>query len=112
MRRVTVNFIVDLVSFLTLLGLVTTGTILEWVLPPGSGGLGQELHGGQGREHIKEFLGLNRHGWGHVHLWLGVIFVVLMVVHLVLHWSWLKCYVKSLFGSAEKTPPCEDDLTL
>ncbi len=98
MKRSTVNFVVDLASFVDLLGLAATGVIMKWVLPPGSGGLGQELHGGAGGEHIKQLWGLGRHDWGAVHFWYAVIFVVLMVVHIVLHWTWIKSYIKSLIG--------------
>jgi hypothetical protein len=106
MKRSTINFIVDLAGFLTLLGLIITASILRWILPPGTGGLGRELHGGRGREHIKQLLGMGRHDWGDIHLWLGVAFVVLMLVHIILHWGWIKCYFKSLFSPSEK-PPCE-----
>ncbi len=97
MKRSTLNFVVDLVGFLTLLGLASAGVIMKWVLPPGSGGSGRELHGGQGGEHIKELLGMGRHDWGEVHLWLGIVFIVLMLVHLVLHWTWIKHYVVGIF---------------
>ncbi len=108
MKRGTINFIVDLVGFLALLGLVATGSIIHWVLPPGTSGLGRELHSGQGREHIRELLGMSRHDWGEIHLWLGIIFIVLMLVHLVLHWNWIKCYVRSLFTRPE-TQPCDEN---
>ena len=35
--------------------------------------------------------------YGAIHLWLGIVFVVLMLVHLVLHRDRVKCYVKSVF---------------
>jgi len=97
-RRSTVNFVVDSISFVDLLVLVFTGAIMKCVLPPGTGGRGQELHGGQGGEHIKQLLGLGRHDWGDIHFWFAVGFIVLMVVHLVLHWGWIKSYIKSLIG--------------
>jgi hypothetical protein len=110
MRRATVNFIVDLAGFGVLLCLAGTGVILHFVLPSGTGGLGRELHGGRGREHIRELLGMGRHDWGDIHLWLGIIFIALMVAHLVLHWKWVKCYIASLFGGGAKQP-CEEKLT-
>jgi len=98
MKRSTVNFVVDLISFVDLSLLVFTGSIMKWVLPPGTGGLGRELHGGEGRvESIELFWGLGRHDWGAVHFWLAVVFIVLMAVHLFLHWKWVKSYMKSLF---------------
>jgi hypothetical protein len=83
MRRVTVNFIVNLVSFAALLGLSASGTIIA--LP--------HEHG----PNETRPLGIGRGQWGDIHLWLGITFVVLMLAHLVLHWDWVKCYVKSVF---------------
>jgi hypothetical protein len=87
MRRVTVNFIVNLVSFIILLVLSTSGIIIALPHEHGPG--------------AKNVLGLGRGQWGDLHLWLGIAFVVLMLVHLVLHWEWVKCYVKSIFGLGE-----------
>lgn len=104
MKRSTINFIVDLASFLALTGLTGTGVLVAWVLPHG----GQGFRGGRGPEEASKILGLDRHEWGEVHQWLGVAFVVLTLVHLVLHWSWITCYVKSLFSTPENQP-CEEN---
>jgi hypothetical protein len=103
MKRSTLNFIVDLVSFLILLGLAFTGLIMRYVLPPGTGGRGRELHGGGGAEQIKELWSMTRHEWGDIHFYMVVVFVILMVVHIVLHWGWIKSYFKSLFGFSLRT---------
>jgi len=102
MKRTTLNFIIDLVSFADLLGLAFTGFIMKYILPPGTGGRGQLLHGGRG-EHIKELWSMTRHEWGGVHFYLAVLFVGLMVVHIILHWSWIKNCFKSLLGFSRKT---------
>ncbi len=98
MKRGTVNFIVDLVSFVDLLGMACTGFIMKYVLPPGTGGLGCQLSGGCGREHIKELWSMTRHEWGRIHYCLALLFLALIVVHIILHWSWIKNYFKSLLG--------------
>jgi hypothetical protein len=90
MKRATVNFIVNLVSFVILLGLSASGTIIA--LP--------HEHG----PNEAKPLGIGR---GDIHLGFGIAFVVLMLVHLVLHWEWVKCYAKSVFcpgESAENRP--------
>jgi hypothetical protein len=102
MKRVTVNFIVDLVSFVDLLGLVFTGIIMKYILPPGTGGCGRLLSGGWGREHIRDLWSMSRHEWGRIHYCLALLFVALIAVHIILHWSWIKNYFKSLFGSSKK----------
>jgi hypothetical protein len=96
MKRATLNFIIDLISFCGLLGLAFTGSIMKWVLPPGTGGLGRELGGGRGREEIQYLWSMTRHEWGAIHFYLAVGFVILMVGHIILHWSWIKNYFKRI----------------
>ena len=99
MKHITTNFLIDLISFFDLLGLIITGYIIKYILPPGSGGgHGHGFRGGRGpteAEHIKDLLGMTRHEWGDIHFWLAVVFVVLMLAHIILHWGWIKNYVKS-----------------
>ena len=100
-KRSSLNFVVDLVGFIDLVFLAFTGTIMKYILPPGTGGRGQRLHGGFGGEHIKDFWSMTRHEWGDIHFYLAVVFIVMMVVHIVLHWSWIKNYFKSLLGLSQ-----------
>ena len=91
MIRSAWNFIIDTVSFINLAGLAFTGTIMKYVLPPGSGGHG--FRGGRAPAEVKVFWQMTRHEWGDIHFYLAVLFVSLMIVHIVLHWSWIKnCY--------------------
>ncbi|MHC4601808.1 MAG: DUF4405 domain-containing protein [Planctomycetota bacterium] len=101
-KRSLLNFVVELVSFIALLGLAVTGLIMKYILPPGTSGRGRLLHGG-GREHIKELWSMTRHEWGDIHFYLAILFVSFMVVHIILHWSWIKNYFKSLLGFSRQT---------
>ena len=93
------NFILDLLSFFNLLGLIITGVIMKYVLPLGTGGLGRDLHGRTGRGiNIEELWSMTRHEWGGIHFYLAVVFVVLMIIHIILHWTWIKCYFKSVLN--------------
>ena len=62
-----------------------TGLALVWRLPPGS-------RGGRGLT----MLGWDRHAWGDFHFYLGVSMSVLVVIHLLLHWGWVKRAVASV----------------
>jgi len=103
MKRNSLNFIVDLVSFMNIVSLAFTGFIMKYILPPGTGGRGRRLHGGIGGEHIKELWSMSRHEWGGIHFYLALMFITLISVHIILHWNWLKNYFKSLFGFSRKT---------
>jgi hypothetical protein len=97
MSRIALNFVLDLVSFLNLLTLIFTGCVMRYILPPGTGGLGRIAHGGSGRGINAKYLwSMTRHEWGSIHFYLAIVFVVLMIIHIILHWTWVKCYVKSI----------------
>lgn len=109
MKRATVNFVLDLIAFVDLLLLGTTGSIMRWVLPPGSGaGRGYGLRGGRGpgpgADQARQLLGLGRHGWGDVHFVLALVFVSLVLVHIVLHWTWIKSCGKVILFPSRKAP--------
>jgi len=91
------NFLIDLVSFLVLLCLGFSGYIMRFVLPPGSGGLGRGFRGGRGTGEIRDFLSLTRHQWGSIHFYLAAVFLLLMLVHIVLHWAWIKNCFRAFF---------------
>jgi hypothetical protein len=111
MKRTTVNFIVDTITLLDLLLLAATGAIMRWVLPPGSGGgHGRGFRGGRGpaveTQDVASLLGLGRHDWGDIHFILALVFVALILVHLILHWTWIKTCTKSILLPSH-TPPCD-----
>jgi len=81
MRRPTVNLIVDLLAFSAFVFLTTSGVLLRYVLPPGSG-------------RFTTLWGLGRHDWGAVHFWIAVVFLALLALHLVLHGRWLLATVR------------------
>ena len=81
MRRNDWNFLLDAAALAALLLLLSTGILIRWVLPPGSG-------------HFLTLWGMDRHGWGSIHFWIAVAFAVLMAVHLILHWSWIACMIR------------------
>jgi len=102
LKRSKVNFIVDFIAFLDLLALAFTGFIMKYILPPGSAGHGQGFRGGRGPAQIQYFWSMDRHEWGGVHFYLAVFFAVLMLIHILLHWTWIKCYFKSLVGPSRQ----------
>ncbi len=83
MKKQTLNLITNTVSLLSLGLVVSTGLIMKFVLPPGTGG----RHGGHALTHF----GLSRHEWGDIHLKASLVFIVLMVLHIYLHWNWVVC---------------------
>jgi len=77
-----INFIIDALMFLVMMGIAGIGFLMNWVLLPGREAA--LVHGG----HVDlTFLGIDRHQWGDVHLVLGLVLLALLVLHVVLHWK-------------------------
>jgi hypothetical protein len=63
--------------YLTFCAITGTGLLLVWRLPRGPQGRGIEL------------FDFTRHEWADIHLWLGYLFLALVLAHLGLHLKWL-----------------------
>ncbi|MGD9000770.1 MAG: DUF4405 domain-containing protein [Granulosicoccaceae bacterium] len=73
MKRSTVILLVDGIAFVGFLFLTSTGILLHFLLPPGSG-------------RWSDIWGLNRHDWGDIHFTISMIFFSVLALHLILHW--------------------------
>lgn len=76
--RNAVNFWLDAVSLLLMLGLTLTGGLMYYVLPPGTG-------------HSHAIVGLGRHDLGRIHFYLAAGTLLAIVAHVWLHWRWVCC---------------------
>jgi len=88
MNRNTLNFWLELVSALVIAGLAVTGGIIHFVLPPGTG-------------RTSLLFGLGRHDYGEIHFWLAVSALLLVIVHVWLHWNWVCCIVGRSAGNPQ-----------
>lgn len=79
MRKPELNFVVDTFAFFLFLCLISTGFLIYLVMPPASG---------------LSVWGMDRHGWGEIHFWIALTFLVFMAIHFILHWTWIKTKVK------------------
>jgi len=75
----TIHRFLNLALYISFCGMIGSGLLLAWRLPPGS-------RGGQGLSAM----GLGRHDWGDIHTWLGYGVVALIVFHLAMNWVWLR----------------------
>ena len=85
------NFWINLTTTVALAAMTGTGILQRWILPRGSSRSGLT------------WLGLDRHEWADVHFWLSVLLLVLIGVHLTLHWSWVRGGWGRFLGSLRST---------
>ena len=96
---------VDAAALLSLAALAATGFVIRYVLPPGTGG-GWRVGAGHAADgEVKALLGYTRHQWGYLHYIVALVFLGLMLVHVLLHWNWIKCY----FARNTRAPACASE---
>lgn len=81
-NKTKINLVIDAVMFIILMAMAGLGFLIKYVLVAG-----------YKRNILYEsdlelyFLGLTRHEWGRIHLWLGFFFLILLVFHILFHWK-------------------------
>ncbi|MEA2004468.1 MAG: DUF4405 domain-containing protein [archaeon] len=80
------NYIIDMVMTFLFATVAVTGMILFFFLPNGVPRSG----------HL-EFLGTIKSQWASVHGWAGIMLVVLIALHIVLHLGWIKTMARRFF---------------
>lgn len=92
MNRTITNIIIDLLAALLFIGMIATGYLLRFPLPPGS----NKTH---------SLWGLTRHQWGDVHFWISLGLLVVMLIHLALHWNWIVTVIGKRCHVLKSTQP-------
>jgi hypothetical protein len=99
MRKVNVYW--TLAMSMALLGLAeaVSGFVL-WLGFPAGGGGGRGWGGG-GLGNLT-FWELSRHTWTDIHDWVAVALVVIVTIHVIMHWKWIVRIARSLSGGTPK----------
>ncbi|MCL6620610.1 MAG: DUF4405 domain-containing protein [Syntrophobacterales bacterium] len=84
MDQLRLTFLVDVLLGVLLAAIAGLGFLMKYVLLPG-----REAAQAYGRQVTLTLLGLDRHAWGVLHLYLGCALLALVGVHIVLHWLML-----------------------
>lgn len=90
MNRIRLNFLVDVTAFVLAILLASTGFVLKFMLPAGSGRLIGEVVGRHtGNRPVAFLWGMTRHDWGEVHFCIAIALMGILCIHLLLHWRWI-----------------------
>jgi hypothetical protein len=86
--RQRLNFLIDVVTLVVMWAMLTSGLLIRYVLPPGTG---RWLAVG----------GMNRHEWGDIHFYLALLLCAILLTHVSLHWQWVCTTARRLFSTSE-----------
>jgi hypothetical protein len=82
MDKGKLNFWIDAVMFLCMAAIAGIGFLMKYVLLPG-----KEAWVVYGKKVELSWLGMDRHAWGAVHLYLAFLLLGLLLLHIILHWQ-------------------------
>ena len=85
MGKSKINYLIDLLMLISFVINSITGLIIFFFLPTGVK-----------RGSYQVFLGIIKQNWVDVHNWSGLLLILLVAIHLILHWKWIVSMTKSL----------------
>jgi cytochrome b subunit of formate dehydrogenase len=91
MDKSKINYIIDALMAVSFFITAVTGLILFFFLPSGVQ---------QGR--FQELWGMPKYIWTALHDWSGIILIIFVFIHIVLHWGWIACMTKKHLCRAKK----------
>ena len=92
MKKNALKYLIDVALFVDTCSIAILGLFLGFVIPKG------RVSGAQ-----KDFLGLHRHQWGDIHLYLSLLLMVLLVFHVWFNWTWIVQSTRRYFGERWKS---------
>ena len=95
MDKSKVNIIINTLMFLCVMAIAGIGMLIKFVLLPG-----KETAAVYGRKVDLFFFGMDRRGWGRIHLIIAFVLLGLLALHVVLHWNMILSVYRKLIGSA------------
>ena len=91
LKKNTLKYLINVTLFIDMTSIAVLGLLLGFVIPKGQGHLTQ-----------KYFLGLHRHDWANIHLYLALLLLPLLVFHVWFNWTWVVQATKRYFGDRWK----------
>ncbi|QDU62990.1 hypothetical protein Pan216_38640 [Planctomycetes bacterium Pan216] len=77
MSKTTINFVLDILLAIVFLVVLWTAAVLEFLFPSGSRAIGWTLWG------------FDKPAWAALHFRILFAFGVMVLIHVMLHWSWV-----------------------
>lgn len=101
-NQARLNFCLDSLLFTAFVMTSLSGLVIGLVLTGGG------YRGGRNPLHHLALLGFTRPDWINLHRWAGLVMLLIISIHLVLHWRWIICALRTYapLSSRRLTPIC------
>jgi len=90
-QKSKLGIITDIILLVFLALMAGIGFLMKYVLLPGI-----QRNSKYGADINLEFLGMDRHQWGTIHLITSKIFITLIILHIILHWDMIICILDKM----------------
>ena len=90
MGKAKINYFIDLLMIIFFIINSITGLIIFFFLPTGVKRGGYQV-----------FLGIIKQNLVDIHNWSGILLLIIIAIHLILHWNWIVCMTKSIIQKKE-----------
>lgn len=90
-QKSKLNIVIDIILLVLLVLMAGFGFLIKYVLLPGT-----QRNSKYGSNIDLEFLGMDRHQWGNIHLIISIIFIALIILHIILHWDMILCILDKM----------------
>ena len=88
MKNAKINYIIDSLALVAFSVVAFSGLAIKFFMP-----------GGVRQGRFQEFLGVQKSVWSQIHDWFGILLIVMILLHLFLHWEWIMRMTKKMFKS-------------
>lgn len=86
MNKQKVNYFIDFLALISFIATAISGLAIKFFMPSGVR---------QGR--LQEFLGIQKGAWSEIHDWSGILLIIFVIIHIILHWNWIVSMTKNMF---------------
>ncbi len=87
MKKNALKYFIDVTLFIDICSIAVIGLLMGFVIPKGRVSRSE-----------KYFLGLHRHEWGDIHLYLSIFLLILLFFHIWFNWALVVQSSKRYFG--------------
>lgn len=86
-NRLRTNILIDAGLLVGMAAVSISGFVMNVILPSH-----HAIRHAGARAHASQLLGMGRHDWGTIHTWAGVALLLLLILHVALHWKMVNAW--------------------